>query len=76
MISLPLVSIVLLANCLATVTAAGFSLTGTPVTVTPVETVKLQLSFDYQESVRTDDYSKVHNATIKYDVSTYNHSNN
>ena len=70
MISLPLLSILLLENCLTTVTAAGsegFD-TGTPVTVTPVNGT--HLSLDYQESVNIDDYDQVKDVLISIDVSS------
>ena len=70
MISLPLVAIFLVAKCLTTVTAGGsdgFSVTDIAVTVTPVNWT--HLSFDYQESVKIEDYNKVQYASIKFNVS-------
>ena len=67
MISLPLVSILLVAHCLTTVTAANFSFTGTPVTVTPFD--GKHLSLEYNQSVNIENYKDVKGVTIKFEVS-------
>ena len=75
MISLPIVSILLVSNCLATVTAVGSEgfKTGTEVSVTPFNGT--HLSIDYKKSVNIEDYSQVKHVWIKFDVSIIIHHN-
>ena len=66
MISLLLVPIFLVANCLARVTAADGFTTETKVSVTPING---QLLLGYKQSVQIKDYNKVNDISIKIDVS-------